>query len=64
MASTSVSATGHAAAAEGGASEEELHEQKRRLKHAMRQWELQFEATHGGLVPTHEDKKGMRRTAS
>ena len=36
---------------------DEIHEEKRALKKALRQWELDFEEAHGGLVPTHEDKK-------
>lgn len=33
------------------------HEQKRQLKKQIRQWEIEFEESHGGLIPTHEDKK-------
>lgn len=40
-----------------GVSDEDGHEQKRALKKALKQWELEFEEAHGGLVPTHEDKK-------
>ena len=34
-----------------------IHQQKIMLKKAIREWEIEFEETHYGLVPTHEDKK-------
>lgn len=34
-----------------------LHSMKQQLKASMKQWEREWEKLHGGLVPTHHDKK-------
>ena len=63
IAKASAAADGAAAPAGGAASSdalpdpEVLHDRKHELKLKMKQWELDYEEAHGGLVPTHDDKK-------
>ena len=63
IAKASAAADGAAAPAGGAGSSdalpdpEVLHDRKHELKLKMKQWELDYEEAHGGLVPTHDDKK-------
>ena len=63
IAKASAAADGAAAPGGGAASSdalpdpEVLHDRKHKLKLKMKQWELDYEEAHGGLVPTHDDKK-------